>query len=351
MTSKFWVGLDVGEVSTAVCVLDHTGLPVLECPSGSTADDIAESLAMFPLTNIAAVALETGASPTLPPRLAKLGFPVSVFDSRKTSKVLAIRRHKTDINDARGIAEIARLGGVPRLAVHVRGQEAQQIRTELALRHRLVWLLTANRNCLRAMLRNYGSTIKQLGVGIAMVTKVEAEIEALGQTGMSEAARTLRPLIELCAQLHLSIRQADKDLKRRAEGNPVTRRFLKIPGVGPICALSFYSAIDEPSRFHRPADVGPYLGMVPTLKQSGKVLRRSSISRAGDRLTRMHLVISAGVMLSRSAQRCALSDWGGELAKRSGYGRARMAVGRKLAVVMLTMWQTNSDFEPYPVRL
>ena len=201
------------------------------------------------------------------------------------------------------------------------------------------------------MLRNYGSSIKQLGVGVAMGVKVEAEMEALARSGITDAARTLRPLIELCTQLQCSIRQIDKDLKRRAEGNSTTSRFLKIPGVGPICALSFYSAVDDPSRLHRPADVGSYFGMVPTLKQSGNVLCRSRISRAGDRLTRVHLVISAGVMLSRAAQRCAMSEWGGELAKRSGYGRARMAVGRKLAIVMLTMWQTDKDFEPYPVRL
>lgn len=348
MTSIFWIGLDVGEDSAAVCVLNGNGQSVFECKSGSTAHDIAECLAEFPQADIAAVAMETGTSRMLPPDLARLGFPVSVFDSRKTSKVLAVRRHKTDVKDARGIAEIARLGGVPRLVVHVRSAEAQQIRTELALRHHLVRSFTASRACLRSMLRNYGSSIKQLGVGLAMGVRIETEIEALTRSGVTEAARTLRPLTELCAQLQLSIRQIDKDLKRQAEINLVTNRFLKIPGVGPICALSFYAAIDEPLRFRRAADVGAYLGMVPTLKQSGKVLRRSKISRAGDRLTRVHLVISAGVMMSRAAQRCAMSEWGGELAKRSGYGRAKVAVGRKLAVVMLTMWQKNKDFEPYP---
>jgi transposase len=350
MTSNFWIGLDVGEESTAVCVLDEAGDLVLECCASPLAADIADCLDPFPLSSISSLAMETGSPPNLAAQLAKLGFPVAVFDAGKASKVLSLRRQKTDANDARGIAEIARLGGVPRIAVHVRGTEAQQIRMELALRHRLVWVQTATRNCLRSMLRNYGSSIRQLGSGAAMNPKIEAEMEALARGGVSDAARTLRPLINLCTQLHVSIRGIDKDLKKRAETNPVTGRFLKIPGVGPICALSFYAAIDEPSRFRRPTDVGPYLGMVPKLKQSGRALRRSGISRAGDRLTRCRLVMSAGVMMSRAAERCALAEWGTELAKRSGYGRARVAVGRKLAVVMLTMWQTDKDFAPYPAR-
>lgn len=350
MTASFWIGLDVGEANASVCVLDHSGAPVFECSTHSSPHDIADCLIEFQFSDIEALAMETGAPPTLSAQLSKLGFPVTVLDAGKARKVLALRRHKTDTNDARGIAEIARLGGVPRIAVHVRGPEAQQIRTELALRHRLVWVRTAIRNCLRSMLRNYGSEIKLLGVGSALGPRMEAELSALARGGVSEAARTLRPLIDLCVQLDSTIRKIDKDLKKRAESNPVTNRFLAIPGVGPICALSFYAAIDEPGRFNRPSDVGPYLGMVPSLKQSGKALRRSHISRAGDRLTRSNLALSAGVMMSRAKQKCALSEWGSELAKRTGYGRARVALGRKLAVVMLTMWQTGRDFDPYPMR-
>lgn len=348
MSPSLWVGLDVGETNTNICVVNPSGERVLECCSGSAASEIAESLADLPLGDIAAVAMESGTSVSLPHLLAALGYPVSVLDSRKTSKVLSLRRQKTDVNDARGIADVARLGGLETLGLHLRGSQAQQIRTELALRDRMVWLRTSARNSLRSMLRNYGSGIKRLGSGQHLRSAAEHELMALERGGVLEASSTLRPLIDLCGTLHASIVQMDRDLKRKACANPVTSRFMKIPGVGPICALSFYAAIDEPSRFRKTVDVGAYLGMVPALKQSGKSLRRSGITRAGDRRTRSHLVIAAGVMMSRAAQRCALSDWGTGLAKKSGYGRARVAVARKLAIVMLTMWKTNADFINYP---
>lgn len=350
MVTTFWVGLDVGEENTNVCVLDQSGQRLLECSAGSSAIELAESLSQYPVTEILGMVMESGASINLPRQLSKLGYPVSVLNARRASKLLSLRNQKTDVNDARGLADIARLGGAERLAIHVRRPEAQQIRTELALRHRMVWLQTAAKNSLRSMLRSYGSDIKRLGRGEQLQLAAERELKALASGGVSQAATTLRPLIELCGVLHASIRQMDKALKARANAIQVTRRFMEIPGVGPLCALSFYSMIDEPSRFRKPVDIGPYLGMVPALKQSGKSLRRSGITRAGDRLTRSHLVLAAGVMMSRAAKRCALSEWGTELARKSGYGRARLAVARKLAVVMLTMWQTDRDFECYPAK-
>lgn len=348
MQGQLWVGLDVGELKTNICVVDSTGERVLECCAGSAAGEIAESLSGLPLADIETVAMESGASVQLPYRLTALGFPVSVLDARKTSKMLSIRRQKTDVNDARGLADIARLGGVESLGIFLRGSQAQQIRTELALRNKMVLLQTAAKNSLRSMLRNYGSGIKRMGTGKQIRIGAEQEVASLARSGVAAVSATLAPLIDLCDSLSKAIKKMDRALKRTAHANEITRRFMEIPGVGPICALSFYATIDDPSRFRRPADVGAYLGMVPKLKQSGRTLRRSRITRTGDRHTRSLLVISAGVMMSRAAHGCALRDWGKELAKKSGYGRARVAVARKLAVVMLTIWKAGTEFTSYP---
>lgn len=124
---------------------------------------------------------------------------------------------------------------------------------------------------------------------------------------------------------------------------------MEIPGVGPLCALSFYSAIEDPSRFSSAADVGAYLGLVPRRHQSGEASRSIGITKTGSKLTRQHLVTSALVM-KRCTSDCALRDWGVTLKARIGAGRAKVAVARKLAIVMLNIWKTGARFEPYPTR-
>jgi transposase len=136
----------------------------------------------------------------------------------------------------------------------------------------------------------------------------------------------------------------NKNLAELAKRHPVCRNFLKISGVGPICALSFYSAIDDPARFHRNADVGPYLGMVPTVRQSGLSTSRRRISKMGDAMTRSYLVTAALVHLRHG--KTALSDWGLGLVEKKGKGRAQIAVARKLAVMMLAMWRSNEQYDP-----
>ena len=131
-----------------------------------------------------------------------------------------------------------------------------------------------------------------------------------------------------------------------ASNNPTCRNFQTIPGVGAVIALSFYSAIGDPHRFERSRDVGAYLGLTPTLYQSGATSRRGRISRHGNKLTRMHLITAATVLLCRIEIESRLRTWGLELAQRVGFLKARVAVARKLAVIMLGMWKTGSPFRP-----
>jgi transposase len=119
---------------------------------------------------------------------------------------------------------------------------------------------------------------------------------------------------------------------------------MEITGVGSLCALSFYSSIGEPTRFRRNADVGPYLGMVPKIRQTGQSSMRLRISKMGDAMTRAYLVNAA--LLHLRFGHSALAAWGQSLAERSGKRRAQTAVGRKLAVTMLAMWKSNEPFDP-----
>ncbi len=346
---KHWVGLDVGEEFTNICVLDRSDSPVLECSTGSSPDAIAAGLGGLKKSEIQAMVMETG-SVALPEKLRKIGFPVSVLHARTVHRFLSIRHHKTDANDARGLAEIARLGNLSTLAIHTRSSASQELRNQLIIRNRLVSARVAARATLRSTLRNYGSEIRQLSLGTALRPQIETELDLISRSVGSSAVMQIEPLLAVCVSLASYVSALDRQMQRTAASNPVTSRFLQIPGVGPICAVSFYSAIDEPSRFRRTADVGAYLGMIPKISQSGSTTYRSRVTKAGSAMTRSHLVMAAGVMMSRAKQRCAISDWGVTLAEKVGYPKARMAVARKLAMAMLSMWKADKTFEPYPQR-
>lgn len=119
---------------------------------------------------------------------------------------------------------------------------------------------------------------------------------------------------------------------------------MKVPGIGPITAVAYLTAIDDPTRFRRSKDVGPYLGLTPRRYQSGEVDHAGHISKCGDRLTRSLLFEAAGVLLSRTRTPSAPKDWGHALAQRSGYAKARVAVARKLAIILHRLWVDDTEF-------
>ena len=345
--ARFWVGLDVGEAKTNICVLGTEERPELECSCGASPAEIAECLAPFSREQIASVVMESGAAHSLTRQLGRLGYPTVLLDAGKVSRFLSIRQ-KTDGNDARGLAEIAKLERHAHLRAYTRDLDCQRIRDQLIVRQQLIRQRTATRNALRSMLRNLGSGVRQITSGKTMRTQVENELLSVAETAGPDTLDAVRSLLDLHEAQSRFIEQSDKRLVRLSSSIQVVQRFRQIPGVGPICAISFYSAIGDPFRFPNTASVGAYLGMVPRLKQSGMELRRSGITRAGDSMTRGHLVLSAGVMISRAAGRSAIKDWGVELVARKGYGRARVAVARKLATAMLSVWKSGEDFSPYP---
>ena len=116
------------------------------------------------------------------------------------------------------------------------------------------------------------------------------------------------------------------------------------PGVGPIVALSFVTAIDVPERFSKSDDIGAYFGLTPRQYQSGETDVRGDISRLGNSMTRSHLVQAATVLLTSGKKWSALRAWGRKIAKRRGFNKARIAVARKLAIVLHRMWINQQDF-------
>jgi transposase len=135
-----------------------------------------------------------------------------------------------------------------------------------------------------------------------------------------------------------------KQITRIAHEHPVCRHLMTAPGVGPIVALSFVTAIDTPHRFRKSEDVAAYLGLTPKKNQSGKTDKPSGISKFGNSMTRAHLVQAATILLYSSKKWSSLRAWGMKIAKRRGSHIARIAVARKLAVILHRMWITEQDF-------
>jgi transposase len=155
--------------------------------------------------------------------------------------------------------------------------------------------------------------------------------------------------VDLCESLRAYLRDLDRMLEARARAHHVCAPLMEIPGVGPISALSFYSAVEDPYRFERSRDVGAYFGLVPRRYQSGDLERTLGITKTGNKLTRFHLM-SAALALRLSKRDCALKDSDTALKRRIGPGRARVALARKLAILMLTLWKTGARFDAYPAR-
>lgn len=160
----------------------------------------------------------------------------------------------------------------------------------------------------------------------------------------------LAPLVEVAEALRQYGRRLAQALEKRAEEESATRLFMEIPGVGPLCALCFFTAIDTPFRFRRNEDVAAYLGLVPRRYQSGDLTRSRGITKTGSTLTRQHL-IAAALNMRIQKRDGALRDWEAALRERVGSGRARVALARKLAVLMLTMWKSGAHFESYPATV
>lgn len=344
--STYWVGIDVGADRTSLCVVDECGEIVREGSCASKPSDIIAFLETTPRDEVARLVLEAGCGTYLSRKLRDHGYPVTVLESRRTKRLLSIRRNKTDINDARGLADIARLTRSTLPEVHLKSLECQHLRTRLRLREKLVRHRVAAEGFVRSLIRLHGCRLPSIAGKADTRSRVEAEMERLWLTDGVELFEEINPLLSMAEALRDHLKCSDAWLLKAARAHPLCKRFLEIPGVGPVCALSFYSAVEEPFRFERSSDVAAYLGLTPRVHQSGNTRRTSRITKMGNALTRTHLVLAANCLLRAERQPTRLREWGVELAGRIGGRKARVAVARKLAVVMVAMWKNDTRFDP-----
>lgn len=344
MQGRYWAGLDVGYDATSLAAVDEAGAVLIEVSLPTDARAIAAVLGKLSDAPPALIAIEAGVGTNLVRQLRAQGLAVTVFEARKVSRFLEVNRIKSDQTDARGLADLARVGRSIISEVHVKSPECQNIRTQLSMRHRLMVHCIALEGMLKSLVKAHGGHLL-LGRRATGKHTINREMRRLVDAGIN-TDEEVRPVLAIRAALRDHLATVDKRLEKKARSHEVCRRLMTVPGVGWVTALSFYSAIENPHRFTNATAVGAYFGLIPRLRQSGKMLRRGSISRMGNPLTRTHLCLAAATLIVHTRSESSLKRWAVQLRERIGWAKARVAVARKLAVVMLKVWKANMDFDP-----
>ena len=331
-----YVGLDVSLRKTAVCVVDEAGKILRE----GMVDSDPEVIAVFIQSNArnpVRIGLETGATSTwLWTELKKRGLPVICIDARHAKAALKMQINKSDRNDAAGIARIMQCGWYRE--VRVKDLDSHAVRALLASRALLVELKRDLENQIRGLLKNFG-----LIIGRAKMTTFTTRATELIE-GRPELGVAIEPLLKAREALAGQIEGLDRKVLRLARSEPQARRFMTVPGVGPITALCYLATIDDPSRFKKSRSVGAYVGLTTRRYASGETDRTGRISKCGDEMLRSYLYEAANVLLTRVTKWSTLKAWGMRIAKRRSMNKARVAVARKLAVILHRMWVDGTEF-------
>jgi transposase len=269
---------------------------------------------------------------------------VVVSNPRKTRAIYQHER-KSDRRDALMLARIARMEPALLYPVQHGSAQAQQDLLRIKLRDSLVRARVGVINSLRF-------TLKSLGYAIANPS-TERFHKVIQEQVPESVGSVIAPSVQALKELSLRIKLLDREIATLARSKyPETTWLEQIPGVGPITALYFVLKIQDPARFERVRDVGAFIGLCPRRDQSGENDPQLRISKRGDSYLRRLLVSAAQYILGPFGPPSALRQYGLALA-RGGTPRAKkravVAVARKLAVLLLTLWKNKSVYQAFPL--
>jgi len=334
---KHSVGLDISVKETAICIVDENGKVVRETKVTTEPEAIIAFLNSTGL-EYERIGLEAGSlSQWLVNGLAEAELPVICVETRHMKAVLKAQWvNKSDRNDARGIARMMRVGLYK--PVHVKPLASQQQRMLLTTRKLLRDKLQDLENDMRGTLRNFG-----LKVGAVSSGRFEARIREL-VAGHPRLEMIAVPLLTVRQVLRQQLAKLHKMLLDQVRSDPLCRRLMTVPGVGPVVALTFRATVDQAQRFARSKTVGAHFGLVPRRFQSGEVDYDGRISKCGDAMMRTALYEAAQVLLTRTQKWSWLKAWAMQVARRRGVKKAIVALARRLAVVLHRMWIDGTEF-------
>ena len=333
------IGIDLGDKTHQVCMLNEGGQIVREVQVTNTLHALNQLLAPLPP---ALIAMEAGThSPWVSSALEGGGHTTLVANPRKV-KAISGNQRKSDKEDARLLAKLARVD--PELLHPIRHRSAQT-QADLALikaRHALIKARTGLINHCRGIVKSQGARLPACSA--ASFHKQLAAVPV-------ELREALEPLLRAVEETTTKIYQLERKIEELAEAKyPQTAKLTPTVGVGRLTALAFMLVIEDPARFDKSRRVGSYLGLTPEKDQSGEQDKQLRISKAGDGYLRMLLVLCAQHILGPKSKECELRDWGLAICARGGKAakkRAATAVARKLAVQLHRLWLSDEPYDPF----
>jgi transposase len=333
---EHYVGIDVSLELSSVCVVDAQGKIVKEA---KVASDPEALVAFFGALGFAVkrIGLEAGPlSQWLYAGLTRAGFETVLLETRHVKAALSAMTVKTDRKDARGLAQLIRMGWFR--PVHAKSIGSQEVRALLVARKQLLGRLIDVELSIRGILRGFG-----LKVGPVTRKGFEARIRELA-TGQVTLERIATAMLSARTALKAEYEKLHKAVLAIVREDTVCRRLMTVPGVGPLVAVTFKSAVDDPSRITKSKAVGALFGLTPRKYQSGEKDITGGITRVGDEMVRTVLYEAANVLLARITRFSKLKRWGMDVAKRRGSKRAKVALARKIGVILHRMWVDGTTY-------
>jgi transposase len=332
-----YCGLDLGKKSSHFCIVDGNRRVIEE---GQVRNRVDKLVAVFGELPPMKISLEASSKAFwIADRLRDLGHEPVVVDPGRT-KAIGATKIKHDKLDARVLAQLCAVGLLAE--VDQPTENLRLARMPVVLRDGLVRCRKLLVNQIRSLLDSEGIEVRKCSPD-AFIDRVADIWDDLPE----EMAHAVEPTLNGIHELTEQIVACDAKLKESVAKDPEAKLLMTAPGVGPIVASYFLMAVRDPSRFKSGRSVGAYLGLVPSLYQSGETMRRGRITKRGNRQTRWALSIAANVILGPSVRRpSAIRQWGLKLVGRLGRKKAVIAVARKLASVLWAMWRNRTAFEP-----
>jgi transposase len=334
---EHYAGIDVSLGSASVCVVDGSGKIVREGKVASEPEALVGWFGALGLS-LARIGLEAGPlSQWLYAGLKRAGLAMELLETRHVHTALATMPVKSDRNDARGIAQLMRFGWFR--PVHCKSIGAQEMRAVLTARKLVQSKLLDVENSVRGILRGFGLKVGKT-TNRSFAGRVQDLVIDHASLGMIAAA-----LLSVHAVLLRELKAFDKQVRSMARSDANAKLLMSAPAVGPIVALTYASAIDDPSRFKSSKRVGAHFGLTPKKYQSGETDYTGRISKIGDATVRTALYEAAHIMLIKPIKGCtALKSWAMRIARRSGMKKAKVALARKLAVILHRMLADGTPF-------
>lgn len=332
----YYAGIDVSLETSSVCIVDASGNIVREGKVASEPADLIAWFRGFPFA-LARVGLEAGPlSQWLYAGLKEAGFAVELLETRHVRAAFKTMPVKTDRKDARGIAQLMRLGWFR--PVHCKSASAQEVRAVLTARKLVQAKLHDVEMNLRGILRGFGlkvgpTTPRSFADRIRELTEHHPALQAIAKA-----------LLAVHEVLLSELNGFERKTRELAKCDSRVRLVMTAPGVGAIVGLTYVAAIDDPARFSSSKKVGAHFGLTPRKYQSGEIDVTGRISKTGDASVRAVLYEAAHIILTMPVKGGSLKSWAAKVAQRAGMRKAKVALARKLAVILHRMLADGTSF-------